>query len=83
MDEEEIILCDSNVIIDWINHQQRAVDDFQLLSGRIAISIITEYEIIAGAMDLNMQKQLEKFLKNYIVVLLDDKISACLKNQPS
>lgn len=76
MDKEEIILCDSNVMIDWINHRQKAIDDLQLLNGRIAISIITEYEIIAGAGDLMMQKRLEKFLKNYIVILLDDKISA-------
>jgi len=75
MDKGEIILCDSNVMIDWINHRQKALNDLQLLNGRIGISVITEYEIIAGAIDLNMQKQLEKFLKNCIIVHIDDKIS--------
>jgi len=63
-------------MIDWINHRQKAINDLQSLNRRIAISVVTEYEIIAGAIDLNMQKQLEKFLKNCIIVYIDDKISA-------
>jgi len=75
MDKNEIILCDSNVIIDWINHRQKAIDDLQRIEGRIAMSIITEYEIIAGAKDMVMQKRFEKLLDNYIVVYLDSDIS--------
>ena len=30
MDEKEIILCDSNVMIDWINHRQKAINDLKL-----------------------------------------------------
>jgi len=75
MDKTEIILCDSNVMIDWINHRQRAIDDLKRIEGKIAISIITEYEIIAGAKDLIMQRNFEKHLNNYIVVLLDSNIS--------
>ena len=75
MDKGEIILCDSNVIIDWINHRQMAIDDLQRIKGSIALSIITEYEIIAGAKDLVMQKRFEKLLENYTVISLDHKIS--------
>lgn len=73
--EKEIILCDSNVVIDWINNRQKAIDDLQLIKGNIAISIITEYEIIAGAIDKMMQKRFEKLLSNYINISLDHDIS--------
>jgi predicted nucleic acid-binding protein len=62
-------------MIDWINHRQKAIDDLQMITGNIAISIITEYEIIAGARDLVMQKRFEKLLKNYTVVSLDSNIA--------
>jgi predicted nucleic acid-binding protein len=75
MDKKEIILCDSNVLIDWINHRQKAIDDLQLVQGSIAISIVTEYEIIAGAKDMVMQRRFEKFLNNYIIISLDHNIS--------
>jgi len=74
--EKEIILCDSNVVIDWINHRQKAIDDLQCIEGCIAISIITEYEIIAGAKDMIMQKRFEKLLGNYISISLDHEISS-------
>jgi len=80
MDKTEIILCDSNVMIDWINHRQRAIDDLKRIKGKIAISIITEYEIIAGAKDLIMQRNFEKHLNNYIIVLLDSNISSLAIN---
>jgi len=73
--EKEIILCDSNVVIDWINHQQKAIDDLQCIEGSIAISVITEYEIIAGAKDMIMQRRFEKLLGNYISISLDNEIS--------
>jgi len=73
--EKEIILCDSNVVIDWINDRQKAVDDLQYINGTIAISVITEYEIIAGAKDAKMQKRFEKLLSNYISISLDSEIS--------
>jgi len=75
MDKEEIILCDSNVMIDWINHKQKAIDDLHRIKAPIAISIITEYEIIAGAQNKVMQRRFEKLLNNYTIVLLDSNIS--------
>jgi predicted nucleic acid-binding protein len=75
MDKNEIILCDSNVMIDWINHRQKAIDDLQKINGHIAISIITEYEVIAGAKNMVMQKRFEKLFKNYTIVSLDNDIS--------
>ena len=75
MDKEEIILCDSNVMIDWINHRQKAIDDLQRIKGGIALSIITEYEIIAGAKDMVAQKHFEKLLSNYTIISLDHRIS--------
>ena len=47
----------------------------QYIKGSIAISIITEYEIIAGAKDMIMQKRFEKLLSNYISISLDYDIS--------
>ena len=62
-------------MIDWINHRQKAVDDLQWIQGCIAMSIITEYEIIAGAKDMAMQKRFEKLLNNYTIISLDHNIS--------
>ena len=76
MDEKEIVLVDSNVMIDWINHRQKAIDDINLINGYIALSIITEYEIIAGSKDMVMQKRFEKLLGNYTIISLDYEISA-------
>ena len=76
MDEKEIILCDSNVIIDWINNRHKAINDLQLIRGHIALSIISEYEIIAGAKDNIMQKRFEKLLGNYTIISLDHGISS-------
>jgi len=75
MDKKEIILCDSNVIIDCINHRQKTIDDIQGIIGSIAISIVTEFEVIAGAKDGMMQKRFEKLLNHYIVISLDSDIS--------
>ena len=75
MDRDEIILCDSNVMIDWLNHRQKAIDELQRINGRIAISVVTEYEIIAGAKDMAMQRRFEKLLDSCPVVLLDRNIS--------
>jgi predicted nucleic acid-binding protein len=75
MDKNQLILCDSNVLIDWINHRQKAIDDLELIGNDIAISIITEYEIIAGAKDIVMQQRFEKLLSHYPIVLLDSNIS--------
>jgi predicted nucleic acid-binding protein len=75
MDENEIILCDSNVIIDWINNRQKAINDLQRIKGNIAISIITVFEIIAGAKDMVMQKRFEKLLAGYTIISLDNSIS--------
>jgi len=73
--DKEIILCDSNVIIDCINHRQKTIEDIQGITGNIAISIITEYEVIAGAKDLVMQKRFEELLNHYIIISLDSNIS--------
>jgi len=75
MDKNEVILCDSNVMIDWINNRQKAIDDLLLINAPIAISVITEYEIIAGAQNKVMQRRFEKLLNNYTIVLLDSDIS--------
>ena len=51
MDKNEIILCDSNVIIDWINHRQKAIDDLQRIEGRLDMP---DSLIAATAIELNL-----------------------------
>jgi len=75
MDEKEIVLCDSNIMIDWINNRQKAINDLHNIRGNIALSIVTEFEIIAGAKDLLMQRRFEKLLNNYTIISLDHEIS--------
>jgi len=75
MAKNKIVLCDSNIIIDIINGVAPINNILANLDETIAISIITEIEIIIGALNKEMQQNLIKKLKYYNVVQIDEKIS--------
>lgn len=72
-----MVLCDSTVIIDAINNVSTAQE--QLLSigsQNVLISVITEMEVLAGATNKEHQTKLEKKLKQYNILQIDNRISS-------
>ena len=72
-----MVLCDSTVIIDAINNVATAQE--QLLSigsQNVLISVITEMEVLAGAINKEHQLKLEKKLKQYNILQIDNRISS-------
>lgn len=72
-----MVVCDSTVIIDAINKVSTAQE--QLLSigsQNVLISVITEMEVLAGAINKEHQLKLEKKLKQYNILQIDNRISS-------
>lgn len=75
MAKNKIVLCDSNIIIDIINGVGQINEILTNLNETIAISVITEIEVIVGALNKEMQQNIIKKIKHYNVVHIDKEIS--------
>ena len=65
MDEEVVILCDTDVIIEFYKNNQKIVSELHLIGEKnIAISTITSAELIFGAINKKELKQIKKDIKN-------------------
>ncbi|NOX48728.1 MAG: type II toxin-antitoxin system VapC family toxin [Chlorobi bacterium] len=72
MEKKELILCDSNIIIDVINGDldtQQRLRKFN--PERVFISVVTEMEVLVGAVNKLMLRQFKKSLKRYNIIQLD------------
>ena len=77
MAKKEIILCDSNIIIDAINNVKTVQNELvNIESDNILISVITEIEVINGALNKEMQQAFIKKLKKYNIFQIDTETSA-------
>ena len=71
-----MILLDSNIVIEDINHNAEALSLIQQWpSDKTFISIISEWEVLAGAKNKPNQGQYLKALSRYNVIHLDKEIS--------
>ena len=71
-----MILLDSNIVIEVINHNAEALSLIQQWpSDKTFISIISEWEVLAGAKNKPNQGQYLKALSRYNVIHLDKEIS--------
>lgn len=71
-----MILLDSNIVIEVINHNAEALSLIQQWpSDKTFISIISEWEVLAGAKSKPNQTQFLKALNRYNVIHLDKEIS--------
>ena len=76
MAKEELILLDSNIIIDVINGDKRIKEQIKNLSPEnVFISVITEMEVLIGAKNKTMLMKLKKALKSYNIINIDEKSS--------
>jgi predicted nucleic acid-binding protein len=72
-----IIVVDTDILIDSARSIQVAIDKLESLTNdySIAISIITKMELIVGCRNKNELQNLEKFLRNYTLIPVDENIS--------
>ena len=76
MAKEELILLDSNIIIDVINGDKSIKEQIKNLSPEnVFISVITEMEVLIGAKNKTMLMKLKKALKSYNIINIDEKSS--------
>lgn len=72
MEKKELILCDSNIIIDIINGNQATQQKLiKLDPNNVFISVITEMEVLIGALNKEMLTKFKKKLKRYNIIQLD------------
>jgi len=72
MEKKELILCDSNIIIDIINGDQVTQQKLiKLDPNNVFISVITEMEVLIGALNKEMLTKFKKKLKRYNIIQLD------------
>jgi len=75
MAKEEIILCDTDVIIEFYKNNSRIVSELASIGeNNIAISTITAGELIYGALNKTELKQIKRDLEQLLVIDLDSDI---------
>lgn len=71
----EVIILDSNILIDILKGRQEAIDKVQDLSSPLSISVITAMELVVGARNIQEVTKLEQFIDIFEVIHLDQTIS--------
>lgn len=71
----EIVLLDTNILIDILKGDQETIEKVQNFYKNLAISSITEMELSYGALNKAELKKLERFVSLFKVVHLDEKAS--------
>ncbi|MDP3150185.1 MAG: type II toxin-antitoxin system VapC family toxin [Ignavibacteria bacterium] len=69
-----MLLIDSDILIDFIRGYKPAYSFFEKNKRIVFISILSKFEIIAGAKDQNKIIKLEEFLSNFSVLTLSNEI---------
>lgn len=70
---------DTNILIDFLNGDERAKHEIELYDKRL-ISLITHIEILVGATDKNDEAELRKFLRAFDICPVDaDTADFCIK----
>lgn len=73
---EYMILCDTNVIIEVFKGNSTAIDELENIGfENIALSVITEMELYFGALNNRELKEIKKHLKSLQVLHINPEIS--------
>ena len=74
--EKEIILCDTNIFINWFNNHIPTIEKIDEIGvNKIALSVVTYMELIEGTDNKQQLKQLKKKIKNYYLIDFTKEIS--------
>jgi len=71
----EVVLLDTNVLIEILKGNTQTTDKIQSFQGRLLISSITVMELYYGALDKAELKRLEKFVSLFGIVEINETIS--------
>lgn len=76
MEEKSLVVCDSDVIIEFFDRDNRTVEDrlVEMGRGNLCISSVTYSEIIFGAKDRAHLNALLKGLESFILLEIDQRI---------
>ena len=74
--EKELVLCDTNIFINWFNQHEPTIGKLQEIGlENIAVSVITIMELIEGVDNKQQLQQLKKKISNYYIVDFNENIS--------
>jgi tRNA(fMet)-specific endonuclease VapC len=78
MEEEGLVICDSDVLIEFLDRGNKLVEDRLVNLGRhrLCISSITHSEIIFGSYNKQHQKKLTKGLESFTLIEIDPVIDS-------
>jgi tRNA(fMet)-specific endonuclease VapC len=73
MEEEGLVVCDSDVLIEFLDRANKVVEDrlVELGRHRLCISSITHSEIIFGSLNKLHQRKLVKGLESFNLIEID------------
>lgn len=78
MEEKPLVLCDTNVIIDFYKEDVGILKKLHAIGqDRIAVSIITAGELLYGALNKEEYNQIRQDIAHLHILHLDPAIGAC------
>ncbi|MFZ5973406.1 MAG: type II toxin-antitoxin system VapC family toxin [Bacteroidota bacterium] len=82
MEEKELIICDTDVLIEVLDRNNPTLQNELLKIGfkSLAISAITAGELLVGSRNKKHSKKIEHFLNELIVIPLTGEVSATFLN---
>jgi len=78
MDKKQIVLCDTNILIEFYKGNKKIIDDLKKIGqDNIAISIITTGELMYGALNKTELIKIKKDCESLKILDIDVNISSC------
>ncbi len=71
----EVICLDTNVLIEVLKNNSQTIEQVSSFKQPLAISSITAMELIIGARNKKESKQIEQFIANFEMLLINENIS--------
>jgi tRNA(fMet)-specific endonuclease VapC len=76
--EEEIVLCDTDVLIEYFNNNSAIIELLERIGiEKLVVSSITRAEVQQGALDKAHLAKINRVLNKFPTLDLDDHISRC------
>ena len=72
----ELILVNTDILIDVANGITVAIERLSEVESRLAISVVTQMELIVGCRNKTELQHLKTFLRNYELIPIDELVSA-------
>ena len=70
-----MILCDSDIVIEYLKGNINFKEKFEINKGKIVLSAITLMELYYGALNKKELNKIKKALSNFEIIFLNEKIT--------